>query len=293
MAIFDFLGDIFGGGGGGSPGFQPTFLSTGDLFSQAGGMLPQLAGSEVAYNAALAGIPGATSIPDVQLGVQEQIYGPAANQLQQETYQSVLDELRLGSSISPEMQDFVTQQTLQQLGSSGIGTADAGKIFGARSLLDVLPRILQDRQDRALGAVKALPTLEKLFPTRQPFGDTAGLTLAQDIGNTQAAKNNFGMLQERERKSSFTSLLSTGARLLGMAGGGFLGSAGGPLGTLAGITAGGEIAGSIFGGGQQRGGGSILEGLGGLIGGPSRGIGSQSPSGSFNPTLDFNPSLRY
>lgn len=290
MAIFDFLEGIGGalglGGGGGSSGFQPTFLSTGDVFSQAGSLLPQLAASEVAYN------EGFLPLIGLQKRAEAEAY-PGLAPLREDLIGRTADELSFGSRLSPEMENYLAQKTAEQLGASGIGGVDAGQRFGIRSLLSAGIDLGERRRAEAGGLIRSFPSLNQIFPTRQPFGDTAGLTLAQDIGNTQAAINNYGMLQERERKSSFTSLLSTGARLLGMAGGGFLGSAGGPLGTLAGITAGGEIAGSIFGGGQQRGGGSILDGLGGLIGGPKRGIGSQSPTSRFNPTLDFNPSLTY
>lgn len=267
MAIFDFLGDIFGGGG--SSQLQQTIIPTGDLFSQAGAMLPQLAGSEIAYNAALA--PGLT---DVQLGVERQ-FDPNIAALREATSRSILDELSLGNTVPMELQDLITTNALQQLGTSGVGTSDAGKIFGARSLLSAGLDLAANRRNEALKAVRTSPLLGQLFQPRQPFGTTPGLTMAEDIRQVQAAQDQFANLQEAQRKSSFTSLLSTGARLLGMAGGAFLGSAGGPIGAIGGAAAGGQLAGSLFGGGGG-GGGSILSGLGGLgslIGGPQFGVG--------------------
>lgn len=280
-SILDSILGAFGGGGGGSSGFQPTFLSTENIFSKAGSLLPQLAASEVGYQEALLPLIG------LQKRAEEAAY-PGLAPLREDLIGRTADELSFGSRLSPEMENYLAQKTAEQLASSGIGGVDAGQRFGIRSLLSAGVDLGERRRAEARGLISDFPSLNQIFPTRQPFGDTAGLTLAQDIGNAQAAKNNYGMLKERETKNAFQSLIKTGASLLGMAGGAFLA---GPIGA----TIGGTVAGSIFGGegGQGGGGGSILSGLGGLIGGPKQGIGSQSPSGRFNPTLNFNPSLTY
>lgn len=267
-----FLDDLFGSitGQQGTP--QQTIIPTADLlrqgYSTATGLAPSVAALNEAYQPIITGN---------QLASENQVFGPSANLVQQGVYKSILDELNLGNSVSPELQDLITTNTLQQLGSSGIGTADAGKLFGARSLLSAGLDLGRSRRAEALGASNLLPSSRM---TPQVQGIPNPMEISGLIEQEQAARDNYANLQEDIRRSNFSSLINTGGRILGTAAGAFFG---GPLGA----SVGGNIGGSLFGkggvagvnsGGQQQGGASpftsILSGLFG--GGQTPGINPNS-----------------
>lgn len=244
-----FLDDIFGAFTGQQAAPQQTIIPTSDLLGQAYGAATAAAPGVIAYNRALA--PGLT---EIQQGVQEQIFGPAAGALQKGYYQSVLDQLNLGGTVPQDLQDLITTNTLQQLGRSGVGATDLGKIFGARSLLSAGLDLAGQRRAEAGGAVGQLPLSRYTYQADRGFTPSE---IGADIRGVQAAQDEYKNLQEDIRRQNFSSLLNTGGRILGTAAGAF----GGPLGA----SIGGSIGGSLFQGSR----------VGGRpqIGGPQYGIG--------------------
>lgn len=272
MAFFDDLFDSFTGQQA-TP--QQTILDPYQTASQGYGMATGLAPQVAALNQAYQPI-----ITGNQLASENQVFGSAANQLQRGTYQSILDNLNLGNSVSPELQDLITTNTLQQLGSSGIGTADAGKLFGARSLLSAGLDLGAQRRNEALRATGMLPS-----SSFQP--GTIGIPNPNDFTNAlydqQAARDEYANLQEDIRRSNFSSLINTGGRILGTVAGGVFG---GPMGA----SVGGSIGGSLFqgsgvagvGNSNTPGGGnffsSILSGLNFGGGGSNTGFPQATPA---------------
>lgn len=267
MGFFDdLIGSVTGQQG--TP--QQTIIPTQELlergYSTAKGLSSAVADLNKAYQPIFTGN---------QLASEEQVFGPAANQLQRGAYQSILDELNLGNSVSPELQDLITTNTLSQLGTSGLKTSDAGKIFGARSLLSAGIDLGRQRRGEALGASNLLPS-SRLTP--QVIGVPNPMEISGMIEQETAARDNYANLVEDIRRSNFSSLINTGGRILGTAAGAFFG---GP----AGAQIGGNIGGSLFGkggvagvnsGGGSSGGGSpftsILSGLFGGGGAKTPGI---------------------
>lgn len=227
----DMFGSLFGGGGGGGGGggangafrFKP--ISTQDLFSQAGGMLPQLAGYEVAYNQALQ--PGLTG---VQLNAEQQI-APGTFDLRRDALAARQRDLDLGYRLPPELLDLVTTNALQGLTSSGAGASNLGMLFGARSLAGAG---LDRGEARIANALAASQFRPDYFTPRQPFGSDPGLSIAADIRGVEKFGADLDFLnQERAAASSqkqsdtFTSLLGTAASMYGSGGGGMGGGSGG------------------------------------------------------------------
>lgn len=267
MGFFDdLIGSVTGQQG--TP--QQTIIPTEELLqrglSTANSLAPQVAALNKSYQPIFTGN---------QLASEQQVFGDAANQLQRGAYQSILDELNLGNSVSPELQDLITTNTLSQLGTSGLKTSDAGKIFGARSLLSAGIDLGRQRRGEALNASNLLPS-SRLTP--QVIGVPNPMEISGMIEQEQAAKDNYANVVEDIRRSNFSSLINTGGRILGTAAGAFFG---GPMGA----SIGGNIGGSLFGrggvagvnsGGQSGGGGSpftsILSGLFGGGGAATPGI---------------------
>lgn len=259
----DFFTDLFDAVTGQQATPQQTIIPTSDLLSQTYGQLQGQVPNVLAYNRALA--PGLT---DIQLGVQDQIFGPAANQLQKQTYQSILDNLNLGGSISPELQDLITTNILQGNTRSGLGTSEAGRLFGARSLLSAGIDLGTQRRNEALRATNLLPSSSYTY---QPQGLFSPGEVAGDIRGVQAQQDELANLTEDIRRQNFSSLINTGGRIAGTVVGGIYGGG-------AGAQIGGQIGGSFITGsrvaGQQQPQSqqgnmfsSILSGLGGMGGG--------------------------
>lgn len=256
-----FLNDLFSSLTNQQATPQQTIIPTSDLLRQGYntsiGLAPQVAALNQAFQPIITGN---------QLASESQVFGPAANLVQRGAYQSVLDELNLGNTVSPELQDLITTNTLQQLGTSGISTADAGKLFGARSLLSAGLDLGRSRRAEAMGASAALPS-SRITPQVQGIPDPMGV--AGLIGEEQAARDDYANIVEDTRRKNFSSLINTGTRILGTVGGGIIG---GFLGNPdMGASTGGAIGSQILGQGgvagrpqaQQSGGGftSILSGL--------------------------------
>lgn len=255
MAFFDDLFDSFTNQ---QAVPQQTIIPTSELLSQgystATGLAPQVAGLNQAYQPIITGN---------QLASEAQVFGPSANLLQRGAYDSILNELNLGNTVSSDLQDLITTNTLQQLGSSGVGTADAGKLFGARSLLSAGIDLGRQRRADALAATGRLPSSSMSVPT---LGIPDPMGIAGMIDEEQAARDNYANLVEDTRRKNFSSLINTGGRILGTAVGAYFG---GPMGAQLGGQIGGSLGGQTGVAGmqqpQQGGGGSpftsILSGL--------------------------------
>lgn len=258
----NFLSDLFDSFTNQQATPQQTIIPTSELlsrgYSTATGLAPQVAALNKAYQPIITGN---------QLASENQVFGPSANLVQQGAYKSILDELNLGNTVSPELQDLITTNTLQQLGSSGLGSSDAGKIFGARSLLSAGLDLGRSRRQEALNASNLLPS-SRITPQVQGIPDPMGISGM--IEQEQAAKDNFANLQEDIRRSNFSSLINTGGRILGTAAGAFFG---GPIGAQIGGSIGGSLGGKtgvagVNSSGSQSGGGSPFTSiLSGLFGG--------------------------
>lgn len=242
---------IAGGGGPGGVGFNYDLMSTQDLFDNAGGMLPGIAGYEVAYNQALQ--PGLTG---VQLNAEQQI-APGTFDLRRGSIAARQRDLDLGYRLPPELQDLVLTNALQGLTSSGAGASNLGMLFGARSLAGAG---LDRGEARIAAAERASQFRPDYFTPRQPFGSTPGMLVAGDIRGREAAIIDQMNLQQQladaasqkasqDQSNMFTSLLGQAAGMMGGASGG-----GGMM--------------SMGGGGAST------------IGGPNQGIGSATTGGS-------------
>lgn len=253
----DFFSDLFNSFTGQQA--TPTYnaLSPQQGLSQAYGIAQGLVPQYAALNQALQ--PVQTGL---QLANENQIYGPQANTLRQNTYQSILDQLNLGESLSPELTADITRKLFESGASTGFGASDAGR--GNVILQTGLEGEARGRARRAeaLGATGMLPVSSFQYqPTAMP--DVGGIY--GDLQTQNRIQNQMDNQAEQIRQDNFSSLLNTGGRLLGAVGGGIIGSAGGPLGTAMGVSAGSQIGGSLFGRGQQgqqQGGfNSVLQGL--------------------------------
>lgn len=256
----NFLSDLFDSVTNQQATPKETFLDPAQTSAQGYNIATGLAPQVQAYNQAYQPI-----ITGNQLNSENQVFGPAANQVQRGAYQSVLDNLNLGSSVPQDLQDLITQNTLQQLGSSGIGSADAGKLFGARSLLSAGLDLGAQRRAEALQA-------SSILPSSTLKAGVAGIPNPDDYSKAlydqQAAKDQYDNIAENTRRNNFSSLINTGGRILGMVAGGVL-TGGSPMGIAAGGSIGGSLGGKtgVAGYGGESGGGSdggftsILSGL--------------------------------
>lgn len=216
---------MFGGGGGGggvggSPIYRAPTMSTADLFAQAGGMLPGLAGSEVAYNQALQ--PGLTG---VQLNAEQQI-APGTFGLRRDALAARQRDLDLGYRLPPELQDLVLTNALQGLSASGAGASNMGALFGARSLAGAG---LDRGEARIANALSASQFRPDYFTPRQPFGPAPGALLAGDIRGVEAMGNQVQNLnvatqaaaqqkQSQDQANAFTSILGQAGQMMKGAG---------------------------------------------------------------------------
>lgn len=262
----DFFGDVFDAITGQQATPQNTIVNTNDALNQAyataQGQIPNF----TAYNQALQPV-----MTGLQLSNQNQIFGPAANQLQQGSYQSILDSLNLGASIPQELQNELTTNYLQGSSASGLGATNAARMFAADQGRSFGLNLQRQRQQDALGAALKLPTSQYQYQPEGGAGIDVGGIFA-DQANVRAQIDEFANMTEDIRRQNFSSLLNTGGRILGTA-------IGGAFGGAMGAQMGGQIGGSVITGsrvgGQQRqqqqdqgsGFASILSGLGGMGGG--------------------------
>lgn len=187
---------------------------------------------------------------------------PYANQLEQATSKSVLDQLNLGGQLPAEIQQQVQRSALQSGVASGLGISPAGRTVVARDLgltgLDLLNQRLSRAQQ---WAPQASNLASRFFMPQLPF-NPANVTNSLEEQN-QAEQERAAQAFYND-KSNFANMLNTGGRLLGTVAGGVFG---GPMGAQMG----GQIGGSLFqnpysGNTQQSGGGfsSLLNSPGGM-----------------------------
>lgn len=269
MAFFD---DLFGAITGQQTAPQQTIIPTDQLLAQSyGGLTSQVAPGIINFNAALAGVPGATSLPGIELGVTDQLSPDILRNLRG-AQSSILDQLNLGTSMSPELQAEITRGLLSTNTASGFG-ASAGGVGGIlyQTALDK-ERLGQQRRADALAAGgQGLQQGQSLYNTDlfSQLGVQQANQIAGDVRQVQAAQDELANVTENIRQQNFASLLNTGGRILGTA-------AGAVFGGPAGAQIGGSIGGSIFQGGgvagQPRrqsggGGGFDLSSILGMFGG--------------------------
>lgn len=251
----DFFGDLFNSFTGQAPQTTYNPLSPQQGLSQAYGLAQGLVPQYAALNQALQPV-----MTGLQLSNENQIYGPQANTLRQNTYQSILDQLNMGENLSPALQADITRKLFESGAASGFGASAAGR--GNVILQTGLEGEARGRQRRedALRATHILPASRYSYqPTEMP--DVGGIY--QGLQQQNMIQNNLDNQNELVRQQNFTNLLNTGGRLLG-------GIAGGLTGNPFAAMAGSQIGGSLFTGpgggaqaqaGQQGGIESILQGL--------------------------------
>lgn len=260
MAL-DFLSGIFGGGGGGGGGGGAApmpFASTADIYGQAAAMLPQFAQANLAYNQALQ--PGITAL---QLASEAQ-QDPRLRPLIQATTGSILDELSLGTQISPDIQADLTRQLLESGAASGFGVSPAGRGRVISQTASERERIGQARRAQALSAIPTLRSASPYFEPRETFGmqsALAGDLRAEEQANRAQAA--IAAEQEEQRGFDFKSLLSSGLQIAGTAFGTMYG---GPIGAQIGGAAGGFLGNAITGGKGKPVSGDLLSGVMGMFG---------------------------
>lgn len=241
MAFFD---DLFGGGG---DEIQYNALSPAQALEQTYSNLQSTVPGVTAYNKALQPV-----LTGLQLSNENQIYGPAANTLRQNTYQSILDQLNLGESLSPELTSDITRKLFESGAASGFGASPAGR--GNVILQTGLEREARGarRRAEALGATRLLPASSYQYT---PQGIIQPETILSDIRGQESIQNQIAMDNEQNRSATFSNLLNTGATLAGFA-------FGGPIGGAAASTITGAIGGPKYGiGGGGGGFSSILNNL--------------------------------
>lgn len=251
----DFLSDLFQGVTGQKATPQQNIINTQDAMNQGYSTLNSLTPQMIDYNKKLN-----NAFTDQQLSTENKIYGPAANNLRQGTYKSILDQLNMGENLSPELQNDITRKLYESGAATGFGSSAAGR--GNVILQTGLEgeRRGQQRRAAALGATSALPASH--FSPNEDTGFNEASGLAGDIRNVQAQKDDYENLKEDIRRKNFASLINTGGRIAGTVVGGVFG---GPMGAQIG----GQVGGSAFTGsgvagvnqGQPQGGG----GMGGMF----------------------------
>lgn len=279
-----FFDDLFDSVTGQQAAPQSTIIPTNDLLNQSFSSLSgQVAPGLVAWNQALA--PGLT---DVQLGVANQL-DPSILANFRGANQSILDQLNLGSSMSPELQAEITRNLLQTNAATGFGASAGGVGNVLYQTASDKENLRQNRVRNALGAgTSGLSVSKSLYDplaySQMGLGVASGI--ADNIQQVQAAQDEAANMAEDIRRQNFSSLLNTGGRILGTVAGGIFGGPGGAA--LGGSIGGSLITGSRVGGrpqAQQGGGGftSLLSGLfsgggggtgDGAIGGAAYGIGA-------------------
>lgn len=259
-----FLDDFLGSFTNQQAAPQQTIIPTNQLFGQAFGTLNStVAPGILGFNQALA--PGLT---DVQLGVTNQL-DPNILGNYRGANQAYLDQLNMGESLSPALSADITRKLLETGAATGFGASPGG--IGRVALQTALEGEARGRQRRAdafSAGTTGMQISNQLYDPDlySQLGLKQANMLAGDIRDVQAQQDNLANVTENIRRNNFSSIMNTGGRILGMIGGGFIGSAlGNPVG---GVQAGGAAGGSIFGGGVQGYGQNA-------IGGPNYGIGSQ------------------
>lgn len=267
-----FFTDIFDAVTGQQATPQQTIIGTNDLLGQSYGALNStVAPGLVGFNQALA--PG---LVDVQLGVTNQLDPSILGNLRGANA-SILEQLNLGSQMSPELQAEITRNLLATNAATGFGASAGGVGNVLYQTASEKENLRRRRQQDALSAgTSGMGLSNRLYDPATYTGLGANLAggVGADIRGVQAAQDELANLTENIRRQNFSSLLNTGGKILGSVVGGIYG---GP----AGAQMGGQIGGSLIQGSgvagqqsRQAGGGgfsSILSGLGGMFAGQQAG----------------------
>lgn len=255
-----------------------NIIGTNDAFGQAFGALNStVAPGILGFTSALAGVPGATSIPGIGLGVNNQI-SPYINQNVNLAQQGFFDRANRGGDFSPQMRAEINRQLLQT--RSGLGASEAG--LGNIIYRGALERDAAERQafsDAAAAGSQGFGLGRQLYnpDLYAQLGLNQANAMVGDIRNVQANRDNLTNLENNIVAENRNEIYSKGAQILGMIGGGFIGSAmGNPVG---GVQAGGAFGSNLFTGGGVQGYGQNA------IGGPQYGIGN--PGNLFTSILNF------
>lgn len=271
MAFFD---DLFSAVTGQQTAPQATIIPTADLLAQSYGALnSQVAPGLINFNAQLAGVPGATSLTDIGLGVADKLSPSILGNLRG-AQTSILDQLNLGTQMSPELQAEITRNLLSTNTASGFG-ASAGGVGNVlyQTALDKEALGRQRRLD-ALGAGgQGLAQSQTLYnpDLYSQIGTSQANAIAGDIQQVQAARDELANVTENIRQQNFASLLNTGGKIAGTVAGGIFGGPGG-------AAIGGNIGGSLIQGGgvggqpkRSAGGGGLFSGIMDMFGGGDAG----------------------
>lgn len=209
------MADLFSGLFGGLTGQQPTPQSTIiDTRQMLQGGLNQLQDVTPQLNT-ISGQLGAGMTKN-QLANESTIFGPSANQLQQQTYSSILDQLKMGESLSPELTNDITRKLYESGAASGFGASSAGRgNVILQTGLEGEKRGMQ-RRNEALNAVGLLPSSRSQYNPNPLDVLGQGEALGNDIREVQQAKDDYANEVQQIKANNFTSLLNTGAKLLGI-----------------------------------------------------------------------------
>lgn len=259
---------------------QQTIIPTADLLNQS---YNTFAGAVPAY---LAGQkPLATGLTDIQLGVTNQL-DPNILANYRGANQSILDQLNLGSAMSPELQAEITRGLLSTSAASGFGASPGGvgNIL-YQTAIDKQNLLRQRQQDALAAGSGGIGIAGSFYNPTNPIGVDS---IAGMLDQEQAARDNLANVTENIRQKNFSNFLSTGLKIAGGVAGGIFG---GPAGASLGMNIGGSV---IQGGGvsgfqpqASNGFSSFLNNIfGGSIGGPSFGVGGNGFLGDVN----VNPS---
>ncbi len=189
---------------------------------------------------------------------------PYANQLEQATTKSILDQLNLGGELPDEIKQQVQRSALGSGISSGLGISPAGRGLVARDLgltgLDLLnQRIGRAQQFSPIASQSAA----RFFMPQMPFNPS---NVTNQLEQQNQAEQERAAEAFYNDKSNFINMLNTGGRVLGGVAGGIFG---GPMGAQMGMNIGGSLISNPYAGNSGSGGGggggfsSLLNSAGG------------------------------
>lgn len=251
----NFLSDLTGAFTGQQTTPQSTIIPTSDLLNQSYGAAAAATPAYLAYQK-----PLATGLTDIQLGVANQI-DPSILGNYRGANQSILDQLNMGTNMSPELQAEITRGLLSTNAASGFGASagGAGNIY-YQTAMDKQNLLRQRQQDALNAGTNGLGISHSFY---QPSGFISPEAIAGDIRGVQSAKDELANTTEQIRQNNFKNLLSTGFKIAGGIAGSFAGPGGAMIGSNIGgsLIQGGGVGGSYGQPQQSNGFGSFLNGI--------------------------------
>lgn len=222
MGMFDFIGDLFGGNDsnpgliGGALGQQVlpglNTVAPGQYMSTLAQYAPQAANINLDYNKILG--PGYANL----YNQVEDIYDPKQRALRSATTNSILDELNLGGSLSPETVKQVQQKSLQTSGASGFrGGSPIGLGLVARDLGQTMEDLRNKRQAMAAGYVRSAPKGNQIFQAESVANPADAANLLVGNSNQQNAYNTFASeLGAKNAQNAAGGLFDLGGMISGV-----------------------------------------------------------------------------